>query len=102
MHELLGWSGPRSLRQFVTLLDWREEHHNVPEPLHYYLMQIACEARRVLAKKPGKIKMEHFQLQFGRSRKKGQENLSREEVAKRSMKRWLGFMTVKPVVESKE
>lgn len=35
-----------------------------PTPSDYYQMQTACEVRRVLAKDPGRIKLQDFRLKF--------------------------------------
>lgn len=50
--ELILW-----LAYFDALLDR-------PDRTDSYLMQIACEVRRVLSKKPGEIKLKDFRLRF--------------------------------------
>ena len=51
-------------RQFVLWGRWLEEQWDRPSRGDYYLMQVACQVARVLAKHPDKIKLEHFQLRF--------------------------------------
>ena len=52
-------------RQYLTWLAWLDHRDATPDPTQYYLMQIAAEVRRVLAKQPNSIKLDHFELQFG-------------------------------------
>lgn len=61
----MGWEGPVTHRQFIAWMEYlNSEEGTRPTLLYYYLMQIACEVRRVLAKKPAEIKLEDFELKF--------------------------------------
>lgn len=44
--------------------EWRRRQWNRPSRSDHYLMQIAMQVRRVLAKHPKKIKLEHFKVPF--------------------------------------
>ncbi len=55
-------------REYLTWMAWLdEEEWEHPNPTQYYLMQIAQEVCRVISKKPEKIKLEHFKMQFSRA-----------------------------------
>jgi hypothetical protein len=60
----MGWDGPMTYRQFKVWQAWLREEWNTPTRSDYYLMEIACEVRRVLSSKPGNIKVEHFKLEW--------------------------------------
>ena len=49
-----------------VLLAWLEMDMNYPDKLCSYLMQVACEVRRVLRKNPNEVKLKDFQLKFGK------------------------------------
>jgi len=42
----------------------RQAEWNAPSRSDYYLMQIACEVRRVLRKNPESIKLDSFKIPF--------------------------------------
>ena len=51
-------------RQYLVTVAWLEEQWQHPDRSDHYLMQIACEVRRVLASQPGKIMPSDFQIKF--------------------------------------
>lgn len=53
-------------RQYLSWMVYLDDLWNLPDLTCHYLMQIACEVRRVLSKDPNKIKDEHFKLKFTR------------------------------------
>lgn len=53
-------------REYLDWLEWLDQQWNKPTLTHHYLMQIAQEVRRVLAKKPAKILLSHFKIKFER------------------------------------
>jgi len=63
---LVGESRPLTHRQYLAWQAWLNEQWNHPSLSDHYLMQIAAEVRRVLSRKPNEIKLEHFNLKFGR------------------------------------
>jgi hypothetical protein len=71
---------------------WLDEQMNVPSLTDQYLMQIAAEVRRVLSKKPKKIKVEHFLLKFV---KRGDRMRAKERRIKESDMIWLAAMGIK-------
>lgn len=46
------------------------EELDTPNRSDYYLMQIAQEVKRVLSKKPGKVKLKDFLILFNKPKKK--------------------------------
>ena len=67
LHDLLGWPGPMTHRQFVAWQRWLRDRWEVPSRSDYYLMQIAFEARNILRSLGGggrSLSMEDFRLQF--------------------------------------
>jgi hypothetical protein len=79
-------------REFTTWQAWLAEQWSVPSRGDYYLAQIACEVRRVLSRKPGKVLLKDFVLQFGDARAKPPP-MTREQAAEAAKARWAGFMT---------
>jgi hypothetical protein len=59
-----------SHREFLLWCDYLDEEWNTPSRSDHYLMQIAQEVRRVLSKKPNKIKLKEFLFKFTRSSEK--------------------------------
>lgn len=65
--ELLGWEGPGAVlthRHFGAWQAWLQGEWNRPSRSDHYTAQVACEVRRVLAKKPAAIRLKDFLLQF--------------------------------------
>jgi hypothetical protein len=58
-------------------------------------MQIAQEVRRVLSKDPEAIKLDHFKIRFELVEKKPTPKLTRSQVSKRGLARWVGMLTPK-------
>lgn len=58
--------GRISHRQFCTWIVWLDEQMNEPDRHDWYLMQVATEVKRVLAKDPNKIPMESAKLKFAK------------------------------------
>jgi hypothetical protein len=69
---------------------------NKPDRHDSYLMQIACEIRRVLHKRPDKVKLSHFRLMFGEEPKKRKKKLTRQQASERSMAAWFVGVGVNP------
>lgn len=76
LHELLGWPGPMTHRQYQAWQTWLEHEWDFPTKDQQYLMSIACEVRRVLAKNPDSHKLEHLKL---KPRKRGKVRRTKEE-----------------------
>lgn len=51
-------------RDLIRWLSWFDMQLERPRREDYYLMQIACEVRRVLSSKPNQIHLDDFQLKF--------------------------------------
>lgn len=51
-------------RQFVAWREYERETMNQPARGDHYLMQVACEVRRVLSRHPSDHKLDHFRLKF--------------------------------------
>ena len=72
-------------------MEWLNDQWNKPERLEYYLMQIAAEVRRVLAKNPNNIKVDDFVLTW----KTGDEKPSKEQAEQKaswSKSIWMGLL----------
>lgn len=84
-------------RQYRTRLEWMDEQWNHPTLNEYYLMQIAAEVRRVLAKHPNEIQSDHFKIKFKRAVAKSQEQAEKDKQAKitANKMRWAGFVGIK-------
>lgn len=103
LHEILGWEGPMTHRQYLAWLHWLRSYEveqlNQPGRTEYYLMQIAHEVARSNERysKPNQIKMDQFKLKF----------IPRESTAKISFRsktrvamtkaHWIHGLGVKPV-----
>lgn len=62
----------------------------------YYLMQVACEVRRVLAKKPRRIKLEHFRLKWKRKEpEQTGKSKQKETLAQKSKRIWFNILGIK-------
>jgi hypothetical protein len=84
----MGLPGPMTHRMFLAWQAWLEMQWNKPTKTDHYLMQIAVEVRRVLAKDPRKIKLDDARLEFS---KPGDKKKVPEEVAgAMAMGKWLG------------
>jgi hypothetical protein len=84
-------------RQHLTWLAWLEMEWDRPGRSDHYLMSIACEVRRVLSKKPDRVKLDHFWLKFAAAADGGTSAslpASREQAAQASKARW-GMMLAK-------
>lgn len=55
-----------------------------------YLMQVACEVRRVLAKNPGDIKISDFRLQFGKNDERVEEKEDLDRANANAHVKWIG------------
>ena len=97
LHEILGWPPVLTHRQFLAWKIWLMEEWNHPDRTDNYLMQIGCEVRRVLAKKPGSHKLEHLHIpfEFRRGAKPAQTAQTPEQRAKASEQIWLAAVRAK-------
>lgn len=72
-------------REYRAWLAWLEMQWDMPSRTDCYLMQIACEVARVLAKNRNKIKVKDFKLLFGNSKK---PKMNQEVYTALSKSRW--------------
>ena len=77
-------------RQYITWLLWEEEEWNQPSRSDHYLMQIACEVRRVLSGKPNLIQPHIFRLKFRT------DNVPSKAQVGSSKARWFRWVGLKP------
>lgn len=95
MHEVLGWPGPMTHRQFLVWSAWLDEQWNRPDRTDHYLMQVAAEVRRGNAgKKARQVKMQHFLLEFKQVQKE-----KRKETAAEAKARWLNVVGYKEPIK---
>ena len=71
---------------------WLNEQYHIPSRSDYYLMQIAQEVRRVLAKRKKSIKLKHFLLKFVGS--KSREKRRFKERVAQSKAYWRGVTRI--------
>lgn len=51
-------------RVFRAALQWMRDQWNEPSRSDYYMMLVAMEVARKLARQPGKIQLKHFRIKF--------------------------------------
>ncbi len=86
LHDLMGWEGPMTHRQFTAWMRWLSVDSKRPKLTDYYLMQVACEVRRKFMRNPGSVKIKEMRLKFDQT--KEESGLTREEAARRSKLAW--------------
>lgn len=64
LHEVMGWVGPMTHRQFTLWQTWLNAQLDIPSRDNYYQMQIACEQRRTFSKNPKDVTPDQFKLTF--------------------------------------
>ena len=90
----MDWPGPVTHRQYAAWTEWDAIEESRPSRADWYAMQTACEVRRVLAKRPGSIKLEHFRLRFEDPLvPDGDEDADLEALSLRSQMGWFAMMT---------
>jgi hypothetical protein len=93
----MGWSIAEcfekvpTYQEFRLWIEWLDTRELTPSIDQYYLMQIAQEVRRVLAKNPNSIKLKDFFLKFGRSGDV-EPKQSAEKVSSNALKGWLSSL----------
>jgi hypothetical protein len=97
LHEIMGWPGPMTHRQYVAWQFWLAGEWNEPARGDWYVMALTAAVRQVLAKNPNAIKVEQQKLRFGGAEGKAAPppQRSREQAAAASKARWGGFMAAK-------
>lgn len=97
-------------REYETWMAWFEEEWQHPDCTDQYLMQIACEVRRVLAKSPSSIKIQDFRLPFekvkadqkqkpGRGPQAPMNQRDRQDAkTKANISKWIGWLGMAPRV----
>ena len=66
LHELLGWSGPLTHRQFRCWQAWLEAEWNAPSRTDHYLMLVAQRVLQAAAKNPGSVTLDGQRIEFRR------------------------------------
>lgn len=80
--------------EYLMWMDWLDEQWNTPGLTEQYLMQIAAEVRRVMAKKPSSIKLKHFKLSFKRQKVQQDPKLTQEKALEHQWSTWMGVLGV--------
>lgn len=88
-------------RQRDMLLAWLDMELERPSRTDRYLMQIACEVRRIFSKNPNAIQIEQFLLKY---KSRGAKPLDVATASALSKASWLGRMGMKVtrIVKPKE
>ena len=76
-------------RQFLAWQAWLREDLNHPSRTDHYLMSIAAEVRRVMAKKPGDISLRDFLLRWEEPKP---DTRTKEEKVAESKAVWRAFL----------
>lgn len=97
LHEVMGWEGPMTHRQYLAWRYWLAEDRNAVGKQEAYLMQIACEVRRVLHSSPSNVKISDFKLTFETGRHTPESEATPEEASRVSKLRWLGAFGYKGI-----
>ena len=82
-------------RQYLAQLSWIEEDLSRPSRSDHYLMQVAAECRRAVAKDPKAVKSSDFSIKFvvkGDKAPDGPQNLKARSA--QSKAGWLSFMSM--------
>ena len=66
LHELLGWPGPLTHRQFRTWQAWLQAEWNAPSRTDHYLMLIAQRVLQAAARNPGSVTLDGQRIEFRR------------------------------------
>lgn len=83
-----------SSTQFLDWIEYLKWDVNAFHREDYYLAQIACEVRRILAKDPNKeMDLKRFLFKF--VKKERPKRLTKKEATKRSKRRWLSWAGIK-------
>lgn len=92
LHELMGWDGPLTHRQYECWTQWLNIHaFNHPSRTDHYLMQIATEQRRSYVKNPRGVKLKDFQIKV--TQKDNETQASRDVRIQQMKQRWFNRMT---------
>lgn len=110
LHEIMGWDGPMTNRQYLVWIEWLKGDWNNPSRSDHYQMQTACEVRRVLSSEPNKIQSEQFKIPFvfkevstnsqtslKEKPKEGRGGITQEQMEQQALARWVGMMPKEPV-----
>lgn len=97
LHDLMGWTGPMTHRQYVAWQKWLSSQWNEPSRTDHYLMQVAAESFRPHARHPEAVKMDSYRLKFYTTREAKPSATSvieeRKARAERSRATWDMIMT---------
>jgi hypothetical protein len=95
LHEVMGWRGSMTHRQFMAWAEWKDEQWNTMEKMDYYLAQISAVIHRAnQGKKRKKIKITDYKIEF----KKAGAKAPRESIAT-TKARWIGRLGGKENIE---
>jgi len=86
----MGWQGPLTHRQAIVWQAYLEDQWERPSRSDFYLMQIACEAAYSNRKRPSKVKLDAFRIEFRGGKKKldlpvvpgGPRPVTRDDIAR--------------------
>lgn len=64
VHDVLGWPGPVTHRQYAAWQRFLLEDYNRPSRADHYAMQVAAEVFRTIARDPNGVRREQFGIHF--------------------------------------
>lgn len=89
LHELLGWPGPMTHRQYLAWLAWLGAQWNLPDRNDHYLMQVALEVVRSRpTKQPVTLKLDDMKIPFRQQRHESAP-ATREQAAAWAKEVWI-------------
>lgn len=68
LHELLGWQGPMTHRQYVAWQEWLKIEQNQPDRGDHYVMQLTMQVEKIIrmwTKNTNGMKLSEFHIPFG-------------------------------------
>jgi hypothetical protein len=84
-------------KELKVWLAWLDMQWDQPDRTDCYLMQVACEVRRVLARNPRAIHVKDFKLKFPRRARVSV--MSKEHAAARSKARWFAAVGLNTLIK---
>jgi hypothetical protein len=91
LHELMGWPGPLTYRQYKTWEAWLEAEWNRPSRTDHYLMQLNATLIAVNSKARANVKLDKQRIPFVTPARRRARELTPEEATAVAVGRVLGM-----------
>lgn len=98
-HDVIGWEGPMTWRQYKAWQSWLEMQWNQPSRTDHYMMLVAAEERRGNAKNPNAVKLSDMKIpfKFGKGEQRPKRKFTDEEQTAMEMAYCIALAGGKPV-----